>query len=66
MSLSHKHVGPKILGKSKSMSSPEQNYFSLFAMRYPVIPGLIQLFKFENIAPSKSNVFIAILDFFCM
>ena len=37
MSLSHEHVGPKISGKSKSMSSPEQNYFSLFAMRYPVI-----------------------------
>jgi hypothetical protein len=27
---------PKYQQKSKSLSSPEQNYFTLFAMRYPV------------------------------
>ena len=27
---------PKYQQKSKSISSPEQNYFALFAMRYPV------------------------------
>ena len=36
MPLSHEHVGSKNLQKFKSVSSPEQNYLSLFAMRYPV------------------------------
>ena len=36
MPLTHEHVGSKIVAKSKSISSPEQNYFSIFAMRYPV------------------------------
>ena len=27
---------PKYQQKSKSIASPEQNYFALFAMRYPV------------------------------
>ena len=34
MGLTNEHVEPKIL--SKSMSSPGQNYFFRFAMRYPV------------------------------
>ena len=36
MGLTDEHVGPQILAKKKSMSLPEQNYFLLFAMRYPV------------------------------
>ena len=35
ISLSHEHVGPKISAKFK-ITSPEQNYFVHFAMRYPV------------------------------
>ena len=34
--VSHKHTGPLILKKIKCISSPEQNYFAHFAMRYPV------------------------------
>ena len=37
MGLTNEHVGPKILAKIKTMSSPEQNYFLPFAMRYPVL-----------------------------
>ena len=33
---------PKYQQKSKSISSPEQDYFALFAMRYPVV----QFFKY--------------------
>ena len=31
---------PKYQQKSRSISSPEQNYFALFAMRYPVIDNI--------------------------
>ena len=37
MSLSNEHIGSKILAKSKSTSSLEQNYFLPYAMRYPVL-----------------------------
>ena len=36
MVLSDEHVGSKTSAKTKSISSAEQNYFSIFAMRYPV------------------------------
>ena len=36
MPLSHEHVGSKIQAKIRNISSPEQNYFLIFAMRYPV------------------------------
>ena len=39
MGLTNEHVGPKIVAKIKigiCIPSPEQNYFSFFAMRYPV------------------------------
>ena len=36
MSLSNEHVGSKIPAKAIPICSPEQKYFSLFAMRYPV------------------------------
>ena len=42
MALSHEDVGFKILAKIKiylPIPSPEQNYFSIFAMRYPVQGG---------------------------
>ena len=45
MPLCHEHVGSKMPAKSKSMSSPEQNYLSLFAMRYPVEQIIIGLRK---------------------
>ena len=40
-------LDPKYQQKSKSISSPEQNYFALFATRYPVvsISDLIYIFK---------------------
>ena len=36
MSLTHEPAGPKILEKSKSISSAEPNYLCQFEMRYPV------------------------------
>ena len=38
---------PKYWQKLKSISSPEQNYFFRFAMRYPVA----QIFKIEKMMP---------------
>ena len=42
---------PKYQQKSKSMSSPEQNYISLFAMRYPVchFPTFKQLISLSRV-----------------
>ena len=40
MPLSHEHVGSKILANTKCIPSPEQNYFLIFAMRYPVVEKL--------------------------
>ena len=37
MWVSQEHIGPLILKKYKYISSPEQNYFSHYAMRYPVV-----------------------------
>ena len=40
VSHSHENIGYKICTyqqKSNCLSSPEQNYFALFAMRYPVL-----------------------------
>ena len=37
MWVSQEHIEALILKKSKCISSPEQNYFSRFAMRYPVL-----------------------------
>jgi hypothetical protein len=37
MGLTSENVGAIYQQKSKAMSSPEQNYLSLFAMRYPVV-----------------------------
>ena len=47
MALSHEHAGSKILAKSKSIASPEQNYFSFFAMRCPVHHIVFHLHHFK-------------------
>ena len=36
MGVSQEHIGTLILEKNKFISSPEQKYFSHFAMIYPV------------------------------
>ena len=41
--VSQKDIEPLVFKKSKFISSPEQNYFSHFAMRYPVLPILKRL-----------------------
>ena len=40
---------PKYQQKSKSISSTEKNYLSLFAMRYPVIRDMVVWFQIDSI-----------------
>ena len=50
MPLSHEHVGSRIL--------TEQNYFALFAMRYPVtVKSLSEALIFASINPQYDNRF---------
>ena len=54
MGLTNEHVGPKYKQKSRAMSSPEPNYFSIFAMRYPV-KGVLKVFESCSQLPEVFN-----------
>ena len=72
MALSHEHIvtqNPKYQQKSIPICSPEQNYLSLFAMRYPAPPRYIQKMAlavsiFQKVLSEQSlNVSLSIFHF---
>ena len=61
MSLSHEELktsNPKHQQKSKSIFSPEQNYFALFALRYPVVESFWQFSSDRRFFCVKNKIYV--------